>query len=83
MSFEKTTVINTELIEKEEIKEELVSIINDLEEIGYEPLKQLVAYLVSGDPGYISSHKDARNRILKYKREDILEILLTDFINKK
>lgn len=83
MSFEKTTVINSELIKKEEIKEELISIIGDLEEIGYEPIKQLVAYLVSGDPGYISSHKDCRSRILKYKKEDILEIILSDFIENK
>ncbi len=80
--MDKTTVINVEETKKEEIKEELISIFNDLSEIGYDSTKQIVAYLISGDPGYISSHKDARNRMLKYKREDILEIMLINFTSK-
>ena len=80
--MDKTTVINVEETKKEEIKEELISIFNDLSEIGYDSTKQIVAYLISGDPGYISSHKDARNRMLKYKREDILEIMLVNFTSK-
>ena len=56
--------------------------IDDLEERGYEAIKQIVAYLISGDPGYISSYKECRNRILEFKREDILEVMLVDFINK-
>ena len=83
MSFEKTTIIDNDTIVKKEIKEELISIFNDLEEVGYDASKQIVGYLVSGDPGYISSNKDARNRILKYNREDIMELILVDFINKK
>ena len=80
--MDKTTVIDVEETKKEEIKEELISIFNDLSEIGYDSTKQIVAYLISGDPGYISSHKDARNRMLKYKREDILEIMLINFTSK-
>ena len=80
--MDKTTVINVEETKKEEIKEELISIFNDLSEIGYDSTKQIVAYLISGDPGYISSYKDARNRMLKYKREDILEIMLVNFTSK-
>ena len=79
MKEEKTTVINTDEVFRENIKEDLVSIFNDLNEIGYEPTKQIVAYLISGDPGYISSHKDCRSRILKFKREDIIETMLINF----
>ena len=79
MEEEKTTVINTEEVFRENIKEDLVSIFNDLNEFGYEPTKQIVAYLISGDPGYISSHKDCRSRILKFKREDIIETMLINF----
>lgn len=79
MENEKTTVINTEEVFRENIKEDLVSIFNDLSEIGYDANKQIVAYLISGDPGYISSHKDARSRILKFKREDIIETMLINF----
>ncbi len=82
MDAEETTVVDTELIVDENIKKELISIYNDLDERGYEPTKQIVAYLISGDPGYISSYKECRNRIVKFDRETILEIMLSNFINK-
>ena len=82
MDAEETTVVDTELIVDENIKKELISIYNDLDERGYEPTKQMVAYLISGDPGYISSYKECRNRIVKFDRETILEIMLSNFINK-
>ena len=53
-SFE-TTVVDTETIVDNNIKSSLISICEDLEERGYNPIKQIVAYLISGDPGYISS----------------------------
>ena len=77
-----TTVVDTKRIVNEKTKSALISIIDDLEERGYEAIKQIVAYLISGDPGYISSYKECRNRILEFKREDILEVMLVDFINK-
>ena len=82
MDKEETTVVDTESILDKSIKDDLLSIFSDLEERGYEPVKQMVAYLVSGDPGYISSYKECRSRILKYKREDILEVMLADFLKK-
>ena len=80
MENDKTTVVDTKSIVNKSIKDDLISIFNDLEERGYEPVKQMVAYLISGDPGYISSYKECRNRIVKYKREDILEVMLVKFI---
>ena len=77
-----TIVVDTKRIIDEKTKSALISIIDDLEERGYEAIKQIVAYLISGDPGYISSYKECRNRILEFKREDILEVMLVDFINK-
>ena len=82
MENDKTTVVDTKSIVNKSIKDDLISIFNDLEERGYEPVKQMVAYLISGDPGYISSYKECRNRILKFKREDILEVMLVNFIEK-
>ena len=78
-----TPVVDTETIVDNNIKSSLISICEDLEERGYNPTKQIVAYLISGDPGYISSYKECRNRILEFKREDILELMLVNFINKK
>ena len=58
------------------------NICDDLKERGYNPIKQIVAYLISGDPGYISSYKECRNRILEFKREDIIEMMLEGFIKE-
>lgn len=80
MSNDKTTTVNTKTIVDENTRNTLREVCTDLEERGYNPTKQIVAYLVSGDPGYISSYKECRNRILKFNREDILEIMLVDFI---
>lgn len=80
MSNDKTTTVNTKKIVDENTRNTLREVCTDLEERGYNPTKQIVAYLVSGDPGYISSYKECRNRILKFNREDILEVMLVDFI---
>jgi len=51
-----------------------------LEEKGYNPINQIVGYLMSGDPGYISSYKDARKKISKLDRTRILNVLVSEFI---
>lgn len=80
MSNDETTVVDTETIVNENTRKVLSSICEDLNERGYNPTKQIVAYLISGDPGYISSYKECRNRILEFKREDIIEMLLISFL---
>ncbi len=80
MDNNETTVVNTEEIIDHNTKNTLTKICNDLQERGYNPIKQIVAYLISGDPGYISSYKECRNRILEFKREDILELMLENYI---
>ena len=82
MNSNETTVVTTELIIDKNAKSTLLKICEDLQERGYNPTKQIVAYLVSGDPGYISSYKECRTRILEFKREDILELMLVNFISK-
>jgi uncharacterized protein (UPF0297 family) len=83
MKNDETTVVDTDSIINKNTKKTLLEICEDLEERGYNPTKQIVAYLISGDPGYISSYKECRNRILEFKREDILELMLVDFIKEK
>lgn len=51
-----------------------------LKEKGYNPVNQLVGYLISEDPGYISNHKDARKKLTKFDRTKILEVLINEFI---
>ena len=62
------------------------SIIKEVAEIlesrGYNPVNQIVGYLMSGDPGYISSYKEARNKILEFDRTKILETLVEEFLSK-
>ena len=82
MEMEETTVVDTKTIISENTKRELINISKDLEERGYEPVKQIVAYLISGDPGYISSYKECRTRITKFQREEILELMLNKFISE-
>ncbi len=79
---DETTIVDTGAIVNSNIKRTLLSICEDLEDRGYNPVKQIVAYLVSGDPGYISSYKECRNRILEFEKEEILETMLIGFLNK-
>ena len=53
-----------------------------LEEKGYNPVNQLVGYMISGDPAYITSHNNARSIICKVDRDEILEILLKNYLQK-
>jgi uncharacterized protein (UPF0297 family) len=51
-----------------------------LEEKGYNPLNQLVGYMMSGEPAYITSHKEARSLICKIDRDEIMEVLLKKYL---
>lgn len=64
------------------VKETIKEVWDALEEKGYNPVNQLVGYLTSGDPGYISNHKQARNKIMKIDRSKILEIIVKEYMNK-
>ena len=70
----------TTRIQSDEITHVIKEVSNALEEKGYDPINQIVGYLMSGDPGYISSYNDARNKITKYDRTKILDILVTSFL---
>ena len=63
-----------------EIKDTLKFVYEVLEERGYNPINQLVGYIMSGDLGYISSYKEARNRIAKIDRSLLLEELLKSYL---
>lgn len=64
------------------VKETIKEVWQSLEERGYNPVNQLVGYLMSGDPGYISNHKEARNKIIKIDRSKLLEIIVKEYMNK-
>jgi len=78
--IEETRVYQASEIQDEMISQVVKEVSQILEERGYNPINQIVGYLMSGDPGYISSHKEARNKITKFERTKILEILVKEFL---
>ncbi len=54
-----------------------------LREKGYNPINQLVGYLISGDPAYITSHKQARSLIRRVQRDDLIEELVSFYLKDK
>ena len=77
---EKTKIYNAEDFDDALIAQTLKDVVEILEERGYNPINQIVGYLMSGDPGYISSHKEARNKITKIDRAKLIEVILKNFI---
>ena len=78
---EQTQVYETSEIQEKLITETIIEVKEALEEKGYNPTNQIVGYLMSGDPGYISSHKEARQKISKFERTKILEVLVKKFLD--
>lgn len=65
---------------KVEVREVLEEVYIALTEKGYNPINQIVGYIMSGDPTYITSHKSARSLIMKVERDEILEELMRVYI---
>ena len=78
---DQTQVYETSEIQEKLITETIIEVKEALEEKGYNPTNQIVGYLMSGDPGYISSHKEARQKISKFERTKILEVLVKKFLD--
>lgn len=64
------------------VDQTIKEVYDSLEEKGYNPINQIVGYLISGDPGYISSYNDSRKKICKLERTQIIEVLLRNYLNK-
>ena len=63
-----------------EVKDVIARIYEALTEKGYNPVNQIVGYVMSGDPTYITSHKGARSLMMRVERDEIIEVLLEDYI---
>ncbi|ASN05144.1 IreB family regulatory phosphoprotein [Virgibacillus necropolis] len=64
----------------QDIKEILFTVHGALKEKGYNPINQIVGYLLSGDPAYIPRHNDARNLIRKLERDELIEELVKFYL---
>ena len=67
-------------VNDEVVKSTLRDVLESLEERGYNPINQIVGYIISGDLGYISSYKEARNKIAKIDRTVLVEVLLKNYL---
>ncbi len=65
------------------VKSVLEIVYKAMAEKGYNPVNQIVGYIMSGDPTYITSHKNARSMIMKVERDELVEELLREYIKNK
>ena len=66
--------------DKTSVKEIMAEVYLALTEKGYNPVNQIVGYIMSGDPTYITSYKNARRLIMKVERDELVEEMLTEYI---
>lgn len=66
-----------------QVKEVLNIVYNAMAEKGYNPVNQIVGYIMSGDPTYITSYKGARSMIMKVERDELVEELLKEYIKNE
>ena len=84
MENKNTIMFGTANSERDKTTFEILSIVYDaLEERGYNPVDQIVGFILSGDPSHITSHHDARNLIRQLDRDELTEELVRAFLNKK
>ena len=81
MDFKNETLkINVESLSEQKVKNALSVVSDALKEKGYNPISQIVAYLMSDDPTFITSHNNARVLISKLERDEVLEELVKTYL---
>ncbi len=75
-----TQYFKVEIERQIKVDEVLRLVYSALREKGYNPVNQIVGYIMSGDPTYITSHKNARSLIMKVERDELVEELLRNYI---
>ena len=78
--MDKTTLFEIDDITNALIETTLDEIYDALKEKGYNPISQIVGYLVSGDPGYITNYKNARDKMLGLDRNKVLELMVRNYL---
>lgn len=81
MSTDETQSFIFEKAENTKTKEILREVYNDLKEKGYNPINQIVGYILSGDPTYITNHNGARNKIRQIERDELLKKMVEEYID--
>ena len=81
MNIDETVKFDVEKEQNTRAKEILKEVYNALKEKGYNPINQIVGYILSGDPTYITSHRGARNLIRQVERDELLEKMVKEYID--
>ena len=79
--LDKTMVFSLGGNRDDEMKDALTTVYNALKKKGYNPINQLVGYILSEDPTYITTYGNARNIISKIDRDDLLEVMVKTYLN--
>ena len=79
--YDKTMTFSVSDDKEREMRETLLTVYNALKEKGYNPVMQLVGYILSEDPTYITAHNNARKIIAKIDRDEILAELLKNYLD--
>ncbi|MCX7714423.1 MAG: IreB family regulatory phosphoprotein [Clostridia bacterium] len=80
MEFNETMKFNIGFDKEQEVKEIMSHVYEALKVKGYDPISQIVGYILSGDPTYITSYNGARGMIVKVERDELLEELVKHYI---
>ncbi len=65
----------------QEMKKILIDVYDAMKEKGYNPINQIVGYILSEDPTYITNHKNARSKIRHIDRDELLQVLVKNYLN--
>ncbi len=82
MNDSNTTIFNVNVLRQELIMLTLNEVINAMEQKGYNATNQLVGYLLSGDLSYITSYDDARRKLSKFTREEVLMAVINGYLGR-
>lgn len=82
-SIDQTMLFNKDDFQEKSIEDTLLHVFDALTEKEYQPIQQIVGYLMSGDPAYIPRHLDARNLIRHYERDEMMEELLKAYLKER
>ena len=80
MDMDNTRKINIGIDRETEVQDIISSVYSALKIKGYDPISQIVGYLISGDPTYITSYDGARGKIVRIERDELMEELVKNYI---
>ena len=80
MNIQETQFFTVEPDSEDRIRNVIKTVYEALKEKGYNPVDQIVGYIMSGDPTYITSHNNARSLIMKVEREELVEEMFREYI---